>query len=96
VVDVVTKRSANLHNELMVRLGTSVELRLYTDLYASAYRVVKRTAQPNLDIWLEALALGNSLPTLPLWLRGGLCLPVELNTTYQRTCYEQRISANSA
>ncbi len=80
----------------MVRLGTSVELRLYTDLYASAYRVVKRTAQPNLDIWLEALALGNSLPTLPLWLRGGLCLPVELNTTYQRTCYEQRISANSA
>jgi len=95
VVDVVTKRSANLHNELMVRLGTSVEPR-YIDLYAIAYRVVQRTAQTNLDIWLEALTLGKALPTLPLWLRGGLCLPVELNTTYQRTCREQRISVNSA
>ena len=95
MVDVVTKRSANLHNELMARLGTSVEPR-YTDLSAIAYRVVQRTAQTNLDIWLEALTLGNPLPTIPLWLRDGLCLPVELNTTYQRTCREQRISVNSA
>ncbi len=95
VVDVVTTRNANLHQELMVRLGTSVEPR-YTELYAIAYRVVERSAQPNLDIWLEDLRIGRLLPTLPLWLRGGLCLPVELNTTYQRTCREQRISVNSA
>ena len=31
------------------------------------------------------------LPTLPLWLRGGLCLPVELEATYTRTCVEQRV-----
>ncbi|MBV8885144.1 MAG: DUF4058 family protein [Chroococcidiopsidaceae cyanobacterium CP_BM_RX_35] len=96
VVDVVTTRNANLHNELLVRLGTSAEPALHTHLYASAYRVVQRTGQPNLDIWFEALVLGNSLPTFPLWLRGELCLPVELNATYQRTCREQRISINSA
>ena len=94
VVDVVTTRNANLHQELMVRLGASVEPG-YTELYAIAYRVVERSAQPNLDIWLEALRIGSLLPTLPLWLRGGLCLPVDLNTTYQRTCREQRISVNS-
>jgi hypothetical protein len=45
-----------------------------------------------LDFWYEALALGNVLPTMPLWLRGGPCMPVALEATYQRTCREQRIA----
>lgn len=60
-------------------------------LYAAAYHPVARDEQFALDIWYEALAFGNVLPTLPLWLRGGLCMPVELEATYQRTCQEQRI-----
>ena len=35
--------------------------------------------------------VGGLLPTPPLWLRGGLCLPVELQATYDRTCVEQRV-----
>jgi hypothetical protein len=35
--------------------------------------------------------VGRPLPTMPLWLRGGLCLPVELEATYERTCTEPRL-----
>ncbi|MEC4817142.1 MAG: DUF4058 family protein [Scytonema sp. PMC 1069.18] len=99
VVDVVTSRKANLHDTLMAKIGeislqaskeTAVSS-LGAALSAVAYRVVERSGQSNLDIWLEHFSIGDSLPTLPLWLHGGLCLPVELNTTYERTCREQRI-----
>lgn len=96
VVDVVTGRKANLHDELLARLTASGMTRSNADLYATAYHVLERVEQPSLDIWLEPLAVGEELPTLPLWLRGGLCLPVKLNTTYERTCQEQRVSIISS
>lgn len=96
VVDVVTGRKANLHDELLARIVPTVALRLNADLYTASYRVVDRNGQPSLDLWSETLTVGGSLPTMPLWLRGGLCLPVELNATYERTCREQRIIVNSA
>ncbi len=95
VVDVVTERKANLHNELLARITSSQVARLNADLYATAYHVLERE-QSSLDIWSETLTVGKDLPTLPLWLQGGLCLPVKLNTTYERTCQEQRISITSA
>ena len=91
VVDVVTDRSGNLHDELLARLGPPDAAGLPTDLYAVAYRLVERATQPSLDIWQHLLALGRTLPTVPLWLRGSLCLPVNLDETYQRTCRELRI-----
>lgn len=95
IVDVVTDRRANLHNELMARL-TSEAASWEAELYAAAYRPVVREGQTSLDIWQEALAVGNALPTMPLWLRGDLCFPVELGATYDRTCREQRIRADAA
>jgi hypothetical protein len=91
VVDIVTGRRVNLHDELVVRMAPETSP-LSADLYAAAYRPVDRDGQPSLDMWLETLAVGQSLPTLPLWLRGALCVPVELDATYQRTCHEQRIT----
>jgi hypothetical protein len=90
LVDVVTDRSADLHRELILRLGLT-DPGAGSPLYASAYRAVERDGQPTLDLWREEVALGQPLPTLPLWLRGGLCLAVELEATYTRTCEEQRI-----
>lgn len=92
IVDVVTGRHANLHAELTARLGTPDNLS--GDLYATAYRRVERDAQPSLDQWVETLALGRSLPTLPLWLPGRHCLAVALEDTYSRTCDEQRVHRN--
>lgn len=52
----------------------------------SQVRAIKRHGQPSLDIWQEELAIGSILPTLPLWLRGEIILPVDLAATYERTC----------
>jgi hypothetical protein len=94
VVDVVTERKANLHNELMARLVGPAVAPWTMDLYAVAYRPVQREGQTQLDLWGESLAVGRSLPTMPLWLRGGLCVPIDLGATYERTCREQRVTAN--
>jgi len=92
VVDVVTDRHGNLHRELMSRLeGTNDALGTNEDLYAAAYRPVQRDGEAKLDVWNETLAIGASLPTLPLWLRGGIWFPVELAASHERTCREQRI-----
>jgi hypothetical protein len=90
LVDVVTDRSGDLHRELLARVGAG-DPGPGPSLSGSAYRPVDRDGAPALDVWREPLALGQPLPTLPLWLRGGLCLPVELEATYQRTCVEQRV-----
>jgi hypothetical protein len=96
VVDVVTVRQANLPGELLARLTEGKASSAKLNLYAVAYRAIERNGQPSLDIWQEELAIGSILPTLPLWLRGEICLPVDLATTYERTCREQRITVSSA
>jgi hypothetical protein len=93
VVDVVTDRHSHWHDELLRRLSWTGETQQDTDLSAAAYRPVERSGQSNLDIWQESLGLGLVLPTMPLWLRGNLCLPVDLESTYDRTCREHRITA---
>lgn len=96
VVDVVTDRRANLHNDLLARLRTPNVGPWEAELYVVSYRPVHRAGQPSLDMWEASVAVGNSLPTMPLWLRGNLCFPVDLDATYNRTCREQRIIVNGA
>ncbi|HRW10276.1 MAG TPA: DUF4058 family protein [Caldilineaceae bacterium] len=93
VVDVVTNRHANLHTELMQRIGAGDTKREQAHLYAVAYNAIYRDEQPQLDLWAQRLVVGQLLPTMPLWLRDGPCVPVELDVIYTRTCTEQRISA---
>jgi hypothetical protein len=93
VVDVVTDRHSHCHDEILKRLGWTKEMTLDTDLSTAAYRPVDRSGQTSLDIWQESLGLGLVLPTMALWLRGNLCLPVDLEATYDRTCREHRITA---
>jgi len=89
IVDVVTVRGANLHNELLANI---VEMPLMkAQLYTTAYQVVKHHTEPCLDIWQQPLEIGQPLPTMPLWLRGLICLPIDLGATYELTCREQRI-----
>ena len=90
VVDVVTTLQANLHTELMNRLEMTPS-RSVDPLYAVAYRVADHNGAMQLEVWEESLALGNPLPTLPLWLKGGLYMPIELSLTYGSTCRENRI-----
>jgi hypothetical protein len=96
VVDVVTDRHGNLHEELLARLQAPTSSAPPAELYAAAYHPVRRGDENQLDIWPERLELGRELPSLPLWLRGGPCLAVNLEAAYQRTCQEQRVLATGA
>jgi len=88
IVDIVTDRNANLHAELMKRLGTADPESFQAPLYASAYRPAQEDEATTLHVWREALEIGQPLPTLSLWLRGGVFLPVGLEATYERTVQE--------
>ncbi len=90
IVDVVTERVANLHNELMAQFMSPDAPFLDEPLYATAYRPVGMNGESELEIWQEPLSIGEPLPTLPLWLHS-LSAPVDLGATYARTCREQRI-----
>ncbi len=91
IVDLVTGRMANLHNELLARISPASSVKMEASLYSAAYRVVKHDGRSCVDIWPHVLAVGQPLPTMPLWLRGDICLPVDLQATYEVTCREQRI-----
>lgn len=92
ILDIVTNRSVNFHNELLERISPGND-KLESALYAVSYRVVEREKRSVLDLWKQSLRVGESLPLMPLWLRGGICLPVDFAAAYERTCREQRIPA---
>src|SRR5262249_3189429 len=71
IVDVVTERRANLH-DLMARLivGNAPRVPPTPATYAAAYRPFRRGDEAKVSVWPVPLAVGESLPVLPLWLRG--------------------------
>ena len=97
VVDVVTRRLANLHDELveLLHLPDQFDWQSATGLSAIAYRTVTEkegeTEMERLDLWPHVLSLGEPLPTLPLWLAPGLAVPLELELTYSNACQSLRI-----
>lgn len=91
VVDVVTTRNANLHDELMDRVGGTEGARSDERLYATAYRPSGRNGSAQLTVWREKLELGAALPTLPLWLLHGPQVPVLLEATYEDTFRRLRL-----
>jgi hypothetical protein len=96
LVDVVTARTANLHEELFAVLDVKSRRRAWksrTGLYATAYRALTVRNKPRIEVWPETLALGEALPTVPLWLALDLPIPVRLEDSYLATCRSLRISA---
>ncbi len=96
IVDVVTARTANLHEELFDVLDIKSRRPVWvspTGLYAVAYRAVTVRKKPRIEAWPEILSLGESLPILPLWLSLDLSVPVRLEDSYLATCQSLRISA---
>ena len=93
IVDVVTERTANLHTALANILGLAHPLAWCSpsSLYAVAYRPTQAADAQRLDVWPEALAVGATLPTMPLWLSETLCLPLALEESYRATCAALRI-----
>jgi hypothetical protein len=91
LIDVVTNRRANLHEELLNSLEAEFE-NGEANLYCSAYRPVLRDQQEMIDYWLFPVELGEVLPVVPLRLTGDLFIGVDLEATYTQTCRDRRLS----
>jgi Protein of unknown function (DUF4058) len=94
MVDLVTIRQANLYAELLTRLGRT-DPRL-GDSPPSLYAVTLRARKPPnrrglLDAWFYPMAVGEPLPTIPLWLSPDLRVMLPLEPSYQDACRFLRI-----
>jgi hypothetical protein len=81
------------HNELLQPIGQA-DPSLGPEpppLYAVACRHRKQGDAWLLEAWAQALALGQPLPTLPLWLAENFAVPLELEACYEETCRVLRI-----
>ena len=96
IVDIVTNRRANLHNEILQLMEADIALRLPPEsrLYAVAYRPIRRGESDQIDVWRSPLDLGGVLPTLPLGLRADLVIPVDFEAAYAETCRRKRIAGS--
>ncbi|MFO0926883.1 MAG: DUF4058 family protein [Gemmataceae bacterium] len=94
IVDLVTVRQANLYAELLELIGRS-DPKLGAPpphLYALTLRTRKPLhKRPMLDVWFYPMALGQPLPTLPLWLSADLHVLLPLEAGYEETCRLLRI-----
>jgi len=92
VIDVVTERRADLHRELLDLMRVSPDHGPDAfELYSAAYRTLPSEQALVLEAWLESLNVGAHLPTVPLWIRPDLCLPLDLEMTYEAACAARRI-----
>jgi hypothetical protein len=90
IVDVVTRRSANLSADLIRALG--YEGKTADDsMNAAAHRAIVSVSETRVESWQHELKLGAELPTLPLWLDADLAVPLDLEEAYRATCETLRI-----
>jgi hypothetical protein len=88
VADIVAERRTNLHRPLMeaLQVGEAAAGIVTSDVYAVAYRIVKAGERTQLEAWPTALAVGEALPKVPLWLRDDLAVPLDLEASYGEAC----------
>jgi hypothetical protein len=85
LIDVVTDRHANLHNELLRTIGGSnPQVMPDSPTYISGYRPVhRRKTEVNvIEIWAYEATVGQTIPSIPLGLRGGPVIVLDLEETY--------------
>jgi hypothetical protein len=88
IVDVVTSRSGNLHDELLQLLEFSPDTPAPSsgELYTASYRAAATEEGGRLDVWLETLALGGTLPVMPLWISAERSVSVNIEEAYAAAC----------
>ncbi len=93
MVDLVTAADFNLYAELLDLIGEQDPA--IGDgpppIYAVSCRWQPRGVTHWLETWNRRLAVGQSLPVLPLWLSEELAIPLDLEASYEQTCRDLRI-----
>ena len=95
MVDIVTNRNANLHNELVQLLNLASSYSNPSQLYSISYRPIRGEDSEKIEVWQRELAVGTELPTLPLTLCSDMRLsfqsgeaPDRLPVIIPRACKE--------
>ncbi len=93
IVDVVTVRHANLFTEILDFVG--IRGKVMGDpppsLYAVTCRWFNRQRKGIFQTWAYPLALGEALPTFPIWLSPDLSIMFDLEQSYEATCSDLTI-----
>jgi hypothetical protein len=93
IVDVVSTSDFNLYAELM-RFLESADPALGDEappMYAATLRMRYEDRRRMMDNWYHPLALGQPLPTLPIWLKETWAIALDLESSYEETCRILRI-----
>ena len=93
IVDVVSTFDFNLYAELMSFLN-GVDPALGSEpspMYAATLRMRYEDRRRMMDNWYHQLAIGEPLPTLPIWLTETRAISLDLESSYQETCRALRI-----
>lgn len=93
IVDVVSTSEFNLYAELMHFLE-SADPALGNEpppMYALTLRMRYEGRRRMMDSWYHPLAIGQSLPTLPIWLTETKAVFLALESSYEETCRTLRI-----
>jgi hypothetical protein len=93
ILDIVTNRRANLHNEIMRIMEQTPSSHLSPDvlLYGVAYRPLHREDRDEIEVWTAPLGVGQGLPVLPLALNVELLIAVDFEQTYVDACRRKRL-----
>jgi hypothetical protein len=93
IIDLVTIRQCNLYAELLALLGRSDPA--FSPAPPATYAVTCRKRQmgpqTKLDTWSCSLAVGQPLPSLPVWLSDTQSITLDLEASYEETCRVLRI-----
>ena len=94
VIDIVTSRRENLHNEIMHVLGhgRNFALPAETTLYGVAYRPIVRDQHEQIEIWPSTLEIGQTFASPSAALNAEICLPIDLEATYTIACQRRRLA----
>jgi hypothetical protein len=90
IVDLVTIRRFNLYAQLMEFVGhpDGTMSKDSPSIYAASCRWITTGTQARLEAWSHTLAVGQALPTLPLWLRKDMVVPLDLELSYEQACHD--------
>lgn len=92
IVDTVTNRHANLHNELVRFLGAGrVPTMPDTPIYVASWRPYGYEAVESLDLWPYPLTVGQPIPSVPLPLKNGPEVMLDLESTYLQALEDQNL-----
>lgn len=93
IVDVVSTYDFNLYADLLSFLHAA-DPALGTEpppMYAATLRTRYEDRRRLMDNWYHPLAIGEVLPTLPIWLTETWAISLDLESTYEETCRTLRI-----